>query len=110
VPSLRRVGDEAGGGGGGAVAVVCLVAGAGSHFSLLTSHRPNLLLHQGEVDRARGVFTHGSQFCDPKGRPEYWDRCVVVVDFAVCCCCCSENWELSAAAVLVLLVLPLLFS
>ncbi|KAF8983985.1 hypothetical protein BGZ46_009026 [Entomortierella lignicola] len=26
----------------------------------------------GEIDRARGIFAHGSQFCDPRISPEYW--------------------------------------
>ncbi|KAL7750276.1 pre-mRNA-splicing factor syf1 [Sorochytrium milnesiophthora] len=27
----------------------------------------------GEVDRARAVYAHGSQFCDPRTHPGYWD-------------------------------------
>jgi len=26
----------------------------------------------GEVDRARGIYTHGSQFCDPRKEEEFW--------------------------------------
>lgn len=26
----------------------------------------------GEIDRARAVYAHGSQFCDPRVNPAYW--------------------------------------
>ncbi|EPY53628.1 complexed with Cdc5 protein Cwf3 [Schizosaccharomyces cryophilus OY26] len=28
----------------------------------------------GEIDRARAIFTHGSQYCDPRVETEYWQR------------------------------------
>ncbi len=28
----------------------------------------------GEIDRARGIFRHGSQFADPKRDPDYWAK------------------------------------
>ncbi|KAI9725237.1 MAG: pre-mRNA-splicing factor syf1 [Chrysothrix sp. TS-e1954] len=28
----------------------------------------------GEIDRARALFGHGSQFCDPRTNPEYWKK------------------------------------
>jgi pre-mRNA-splicing factor SYF1 len=28
----------------------------------------------GEIDRARAVYAHGAQFCDPRVMPEYWAR------------------------------------
>merc|ERR1719169_144753 len=27
----------------------------------------------GEVDRARGIYVHCSQFCDPRGEKEFWE-------------------------------------
>ena len=26
----------------------------------------------GEIDRARAIYAHGSQFCDPRINPKYW--------------------------------------
>ncbi|KAH6668561.1 pre-mRNA-splicing factor SYF1 [Plectosphaerella plurivora] len=28
----------------------------------------------GEIDRARAIYGHGSQFCDPRTRPEFWTK------------------------------------
>ena len=28
----------------------------------------------GEIDRARGIFTHGAQYSDPRVRGEYWGK------------------------------------
>ncbi len=27
----------------------------------------------GEIDRARAIFVHGSQLCDPRTEPGYWE-------------------------------------
>uniref|UniRef100_A0A7S4KII1 Suppressor of forked domain-containing protein n=1 Tax=Paramoeba aestuarina TaxID=180227 RepID=A0A7S4KII1_9EUKA len=34
----------------------------------------NLETIVGEIDRARGIFTHGSQYCDPRSRADYWQK------------------------------------
>lgn len=28
----------------------------------------------GEIDRARAIYAHGSQFCDPRVNPKYWSE------------------------------------
>ena len=28
----------------------------------------------GEIDRARAIYAHASQFCDPRVRPEFWSQ------------------------------------
>lgn len=28
----------------------------------------------GEVDRARAIYKHASQFCDPRTRPDFWQE------------------------------------
>jgi pre-mRNA-splicing factor SYF1 len=32
----------------------------------------NLELKLGEIDRARAIFAHASQFCDPRSQPKFW--------------------------------------
>ena len=32
----------------------------------------------GEIDRARAVLVHGSQLCDPRTEPGYWQVCMCV--------------------------------
>ena len=34
----------------------------------------NLETVVGEIDRARSIYTHGAQFCDPRAQTEYWSK------------------------------------